>query len=197
MVPVPACTRWRRSLTVIQHSHLRWSKGGIIYISCLARSRVSIFQSGLAFLCFLYLVEPGNPTDDTQGCLHYIANVLMTSWGWFGWEHSHSKALSQLVSLLFLHLCVPGSMWLLWGAQGFLCSQSCLLWDSLFVLQGREKRWERSLRSVLATCGLLPSEADQGSGSKPACLLWAHQIWRFKAPPNWRGLGSNMTNSLG
>lgn len=142
--PVPAYTSWRRSLTVTQNSHLHWARGGIICMSCLARSRARIFQLGLASLCSPYLLEPGDPTDDTQGCLHCVANVLVASWGWFGWEHSHSHVLPWWVSLLFLHLCVSGSMWLLWGAWGFLCNQSCLLWDGLFVLQGREKRSWRS-----------------------------------------------------
>lgn len=196
MDPVPPYIGWRSCLTVTWHPHLCWCRGGIIYISCLARSRACIFQLGLAFLCSVNFLELGNPMGDTQGCLHYVANVLLASWVWFGWEHSHSKAVSWLVSLLFLHLCVSGSMWLLWGTRGFLCNPSCLLWDSLLVLQGREKRWERSLGSVLTTGGLVPSEVDQDRAlSLPVhCKLTKSG---FKAPPNWRGLDSNTSNSPG
>ena len=175
MDSVPAYTSWRSSLTVTQHPHLCSPRNNLYWL--LGQEEQGMYLSvrfGFSLLPLFTWARRSHGWH--QGCLPYVANVLLASWGWFVQEHSHSTTRSWLVSSC-LRLRVSGSTRLLWGARGFLCSQSCLLRDSLFVLQGRDKRWERSLGFVLATRGLLPSEVDRGSSSKPACPLWAHQAW--------------------
>lgn len=34
------------------------------------------------------------------------ASVLLASWGWFGWEHPHSRVLNQLVSFFCTCVCL-------------------------------------------------------------------------------------------
>lgn len=110
MDPVPAYTRWR-SLTVIEHSHLHWSRRGIVCIRCLVRSRKYTFQLGLTSLCSLYLLETGNPTDDIQGC-QCAAGQLGLVWVGAPTQQS-SKAISVLVFALVLvwqHVIALGSL---------------------------------------------------------------------------------------
>lgn len=110
--PVPAYTVWPRIVIVPQHPCLCWSRGGIMSISCLSRSRAYFFQLDLPFLCSLYLPEPRNPMDVTRGCPRYVAEVLL-GLVWVGAFMQQSRGpTSVLVSALvcvWQHVMALGS----------------------------------------------------------------------------------------
>lgn len=111
-------------------------------ISCLSRSRACFFQLGLAFLCSLYLPEPGNPMNVTQGCPRYIAEVLL-GLVWVGaFMQQSPRPISVLVSAL---VCVWQHMMAL-GSSRMPLRSVMSLWDNLFVLQGGGEKMGEELQ---------------------------------------------------